>query len=113
MVVSPVFVGHDNVAIIVTIHLLVSLVDTPLVPGLGTAVAVGQLVKLGAQLLRKCFLAFNAIPRQQSILVVLVSEVRDPIVWVVLVVIELVVVSQHVDGDGRDPLLFDVITTQS
>ena len=43
----------------------------------------------------------------------LVSEVRDPIVWVVLVVIELVVVSQHGDGDGRDPLLFDVITTRS
>ena len=68
MVVSPVFVGHDNVAIIVTIHLLVSLVDTPLVPGLGTAVAVGQLVKLGAQLLCKCLLAFNAIPPHQSIL---------------------------------------------
>ena len=68
MVVCPVFVGQHNVAVVVTVDLLVRLVYAPLMPGLGTAVAVGQLVKLRAQLLRKCFLALDAVPRHQSIL---------------------------------------------
>ena len=68
MIVCPVFVGQHDVAIVVPVHLLVSLVDTPLMPGLGTAVAIGQLVKLRAQLLCKCFLALDAVPRHQSIL---------------------------------------------